>query len=72
MNVASSAVDRNTTTCMKTYSIGYNSPGKTVWWKEDLGGVYSIYSVTILFNNYEGYGMLICIKIIIDITMKKK
>uniref|UniRef100_A0A8W8NYI9 Multiple epidermal growth factor-like domains 10 n=1 Tax=Magallana gigas TaxID=29159 RepID=A0A8W8NYI9_MAGGI len=31
------------------------SPYKTTWWKVDLGGVYSIYSVTILFKNYNGY-----------------
>lgn len=51
------AVDRNTATCTKTLPIGINSPDKTVWWKVDLGGVYSIRSINIQFRNYGGYGM---------------
>ena len=54
---AGNVVDRNKTTCMRTLPVGQNSPDKTVWWKVDLGGVYSIYSVNILFKNYPGYGM---------------
>ena len=42
---------------MRTGPIGPNSPYKTAWWKVDLGGVYNIYSVNILFKNYDGYGM---------------
>ena len=56
-NGAENAVDRNTATCMRTSQIGPNSPYKTVWWKVDLGGVYNIYSVNILFKNYDGLGM---------------
>ena len=51
------AVDGNTATCMRTNAIGTHSPDKTVWWKVDLGGVYNIYSVKILFKNYNGHGM---------------
>ena len=54
---AENAVDGNTATCMRTKQIGPNSPDKTVWWRVDLGGVYNIYSVNILFKNYDGYGM---------------
>ena len=54
---AGKAVDGNIATCMRTEAIGSNSPDKTVWWKVDLGGVYNIYSVNILFKNYDGYGM---------------
>ena len=54
---AENAVDGNTATCMRTGVIGPNSPYKTVWWKVDLGGVYNIYSVNILFKNYDGFGM---------------
>ena len=54
---AENAVDRNITTCMRTNEIGQNSPYKTVWWRVDLGGVFNIYSVNILFKNYNGYGM---------------
>lgn len=54
---ASYAVDRNTSTCMRTEDIGHPSPYKTVWWKVDLGGVYSIYSINLLFKSYDGYGM---------------
>nr|XP_022311199.1 uncharacterized protein LOC111116496 [Crassostrea virginica] len=52
---AANAVDGNTATCMRTKDIGPNSQDKTVWWKVDLGGVYNIYSVNILFKNYNGY-----------------
>lgn len=53
---AGNAVDRNTRTCMRTIDIGTNSPDKTMWWKVDLGGVYSINSINILFKNYDGHG----------------
>ena len=55
--IAGNAVDRNITTCMRTEPIGTSAKYKTVWWKVDLGGVYTIYSVNILFKNYDGYGM---------------
>nr|XP_022311643.1 multiple epidermal growth factor-like domains protein 10 [Crassostrea virginica] len=50
---AGNACDRDVTTCMRTNPIGLSSD-KTVWWKVDLGGVYNIYSVNILFLNYNG------------------
>ncbi|XP_078328172.1 uncharacterized protein LOC144623585 [Crassostrea virginica] len=53
--VAENAVDGNTATCMRTDLVGGNSPYKSDWWKVDLGGVYNIYSVNILFKNYVGY-----------------
>ena len=55
---AENAVDRNTTTCMRTDIVGGTGPYKTVWWKVNLGGVYNIYSINILFKNYYGYGIL--------------
>ena len=55
--VASKAVDRDITTCMRAEPIGKSSVDKTVWWRVDLGGVYNIFSVNILFKNYNGYGM---------------
>lgn len=54
---ASNAVDENTTTCTRQYAIGLNTPYKTVWWKVDLGDVYNIYSISILFKTYDGFGM---------------
>lgn len=54
---ASNAVDRDTDTCMRTDKIGITAPGKTVWWKVDLGGTFNIYSINILFKNYDNYGM---------------
>lgn len=54
---AKNAVDRNKISCTRTDSIGRSSPDKTVWWKVDLGGVYNIYSITILFKNYDGFGV---------------
>lgn len=56
-NDAKNAVDRNVTTCMKTNDIGGSSPRTTVWWKVDLGRIYSINSVNIFFKNYVGYGI---------------
>lgn len=53
---ADNAVDGDKKTCMRTLPIGFNSPDKTVWWKVDLGRVFSIHSVTIMFKNYIGYG----------------
>lgn len=60
--LAGNAVDRNFSTCMRTEAIGGNSPYNTVWWKVDLGGVYNIYSVNILFKNYDGYGNVFLLK----------
>ena len=54
---ASNAVDRDITTCMRTVDIGLTSSSETVWWKVDLGGLYNIYSVNILFKNHELMGM---------------
>lgn len=47
------AVDRNYSTCTRAPEIGLNSPHKSMWWRVDLSRVYSIYSVTIMFKNYE-------------------
>lgn len=55
--VAENAVDRNPTTYMKTLDIGRHSVNKKVWWKVDLGRVYSIYSVNIQFKNYNDFGV---------------
>ena len=54
---ANNAVDGDKSTCMRTEAIGGNSPYEYMWWKLDLGGVRNIYSVNILFKNYNEYGM---------------
>lgn len=54
---AGNAVDGNIATCMRTLDFGRNSPQKTVWWNVDLGGIYSIYSINILFRAYIGFGI---------------
>ena len=54
--IAGNAGDRDITTCMRAKPIGTSSD-KSMWWRVDLGGVYNIYSVNILFKNYDGYGM---------------
>ena len=53
---AGNAVDRDITTCMRTEDIGTTGSYRTVWWRVDLGGVYNINSVNILFKNYNEYG----------------
>ena len=55
--IAANAVDRNITTCMRTHPIGKLCVDKTVWWRVDLGVVYNIYSVNILFKTYDGQGI---------------
>lgn len=50
-------MDGNSATCTRTNPIGRNNPDKTVWWKVDLGGASSIYSISIQFQSYVGYGM---------------
>lgn len=54
---ASNAVDRDTTTCTRTDEIGKTAPDKIMWWKVDFGGTFSIYSIHILFKNYDNFGM---------------
>eukprot|EP00105_Crassostrea_gigas_P039838 XP_019923986.1 PREDICTED: teneurin-3-like [Crassostrea gigas] len=52
---ASKAIDGNRETCMRTEAIGSNSADKMVRWKVDLGGIYNIYDINILFKTYGGY-----------------
>ena len=54
---AAKAVDRDMTTCMRTNDIGRTSPDKSMWWKVDLGLVYTIHSVSIMFKNYIDKGV---------------
>lgn len=54
---AHNAVDRDSLSCMRPKPIGLNNPDERVWWKVDLGRVYNIYSINILFKNYDGFGM---------------
>lgn len=58
---ASNAVDGNTATCMRTKPIGPNNPDMTVWWKVDLGDLRNIYSISVLFKNYNGHGDYSCL-----------
>lgn len=53
---ASKTVDENRETCMRTEAIGSHSADKTAWWKVDLGGIYNIYDINILFKTYDGFG----------------
>lgn len=44
---------------MRTDAIGKGSSAqsKKMWWKVDLGTVYNIYSIDILFKDYGDLGM---------------
>lgn len=53
---AGNAVDRISTTCMMTQPIGHTSPDKTVWWRVDLGRMFSIYSINVFFRSLDRYG----------------
>lgn len=53
---AGNAVDGNINTCMRTEDIGTTSVyDKKTWWYVDLGGVYNVYNIRILFKDYSGY-----------------
>lgn len=54
---ANYSVDRNGASCMRSSTIGTTTPEKSTWWKVDLGGTLNIYSINILFKNYDNYGM---------------
>lgn len=41
---------------MRANEVGMTALDKTVWWKVDLGGLRTIYSISILFKSYNGYG----------------
>lgn len=53
--IANNTIDKNITTCSRTNDIGGSSLYNIVWWKVDLGGANSIYSIIILFKNYDAY-----------------
>lgn len=48
---------------MRTDPIAIDGVEKKTWWKVDLGRISNLYSITILFRNYDGYGMGYFIKI---------
>ncbi|XP_061170725.1 uncharacterized protein LOC133180172 [Saccostrea echinata] len=50
--VARNAVDREKSSCTRNYEIGRTSPHTSVLWRVDLGDIYSIYSIRILFKDY--------------------
>ncbi|XP_061170703.1 uncharacterized protein LOC133180146 [Saccostrea echinata] len=52
--IASNAIDRDKSKCTRNIEIGTLSNIKTVWWRVDLGDIYSI---NVLFKNYDGYEM---------------
>lgn len=49
-------VDGNIVMCMRIKVIGLNNFDKIVWWRVDFGGFRNIYSISVLFKNYNGYG----------------
>lgn len=42
---------------MRTDPIGRNNPDNTVWWTVDLGAVYNIYMINVLYKNYKDEGV---------------
>lgn len=55
------AVDGDNGTCMRTEDIGTTSfYDKKTWWYVDLGGVYNLYNIRILFKDYPGYSKYVC------------
>ncbi|XP_061185178.1 multiple epidermal growth factor-like domains protein 10 [Saccostrea echinata] len=49
---AVNAVDRNNSSCMRTREIGSASPYRETWWMVDLGDIYSVFKIRILFKGY--------------------
>jgi hypothetical protein len=55
------AVDGDTGKCTRTAYFGDKAPYETAWWYVDLGGIMSVYSVKIQFNDYgQEYGNGYC------------
>lgn len=53
---AGKAVDGNMSTCMRTDDIGITTAfDSKTWWYVDLGGIYNVYNIRILFRDYPGY-----------------
>ncbi|XP_061170724.1 protein draper-like [Saccostrea echinata] len=50
--ISSNAVDRDPSSCTRNYEIGRTSPHTSVLWRVNLGDIYSIYSIRILFKDY--------------------
>lgn len=46
---------------MRTDNIGTAALHKATWWKVDLGGVYNIFDINILFKNYDSDGMYVMV-----------
>lgn len=42
--------------CMRIVEIGRIFFYKILWWKVDFGGLRNIYSINIMFKNYNGLG----------------
>lgn len=61
---ADNAIDRKTDTCMRTDVIGKgpSAASKNMWWKVDLGAVYNIYRIDILFKDYRHLGMYVFLR----------
>lgn len=53
----SNVFDRNILMCMRIKEIGCYCFEKMVWWKVDFGYIYNIYSIDIIFKNYNDFGM---------------
>lgn len=46
---------------MRTEDIGIRSNNdKKTWWYVDLGGVYNVYTISILFRDYPGESKYVC------------
>lgn len=53
---AGKAVDGNMSTCMRTDDIGITTTyDSKTWWYVDLGGIYNVYNIRIVFKDYPGY-----------------
>lgn len=46
---------------MRTNDTGTTALHKATWWKVDLGGVYNIFDINILFKNYDSVGMYVVV-----------
>ncbi|XP_061170695.1 uncharacterized protein LOC133180136 [Saccostrea echinata] len=56
-HAAVNAVDRNNNSCTTTRKIGSATPYRESWWMVDLGDIYSVFRIRILFKDYgEDFG----------------
>lgn len=68
---AGKAVDGNMSTCMRTDDIGITTTYSKTWWYVDLGGIYNVYNIRIVFKDYPGYSKYVILVVDTFVSFQK-